>query len=173
MKITKRTKTRDVAPFLNKESIEELIEKVPEVDAFKKSIMDMTIEEFSDVIMNEDALVEGFLKEKYLFNAIGKLKSYKRQMESITKLFKLYEIKQTPEEKQAAVGIVFPDIISKMMLTASKLTSLTPLEAAKKMLVQEYLMIYQDEASSLMYQRAYSDIINKQMKLKEKGKKKR
>ena len=172
MKITKRTKTKQIKPFLTKELVEELLELVPEVD-LEKNIMDMTIEEFSDVILNEDEFINKILNEKYLLVAFGKLKSYKNQMANITKLFKLYEIKQSQEEKQAAIGIIFPDLISKMMLTAAKFTNSTPLEAAKKMLVQEYLMIYQDEASSLMYQRAYSDIINKQMKLKEKGKKRR
>lgn len=170
MIITKRTKTKDVLPFINKENIDYILENVPEVE-LKKSIMNMTIEEFSEIILNEEAFILAFLKEKRAFKAFGKLKSYRKQMDDIQKFMKLYDIKQTNEEKQAANGIIFPDMVSRMLITVTKFFSLKSFDEAKKVKISDFLMIFQDENSSIQYQRAYSDILKAQQKIKNKGKK--
>ena len=171
MRVDKRTKTKKILPFLTDELVNELLEKLPEVD-LDKSIMNMTIEEFSTIIEDENAFIDKLIKEKYLFTAFGKLKSFKRQMKEITNFIKMYEIKQSQDEKQAAIGIIFPDLVSRMLLTVTKYLSLHSLEEAKHIKVSEYLIIMQDEASSLMYQRNYSDILSKKADLKNKNKRK-
>lgn len=170
MIITKRTKTKKVLPFLTKDVLEKLLESVPEVP-LETSISDMTIEQFEDIVNDEDKLINSFLKEKLLFDAIGKLKTYRREINEFKEFLKINEIKQSPEEKQAAIGINFPDFVTRMLLTVTKYYNLHSINEAKKMLMSDYFVVLWDEASSLKYQRAYSEIMAKKAELKNKKKK--
>lgn len=170
MIITRRTKTKKILPFLTDEIFNELIESVPEVP-LERSISDMTIEQFGDIADNEEKYVNKLLSEKYLFNAFGKLKTYKREMNEMKEFLKINEIKQSPEEKQAAIGINFPDFVTRMLLTVTKYYNLHSINEAKKMLMSDYFAVLWDEASSLKYQRAYSEIMAKKAELKNKKKK--
>lgn len=168
VRLDKKSKTKKVLPLLSAEDIEEIMKQIDEVP-LETPILEMTIAQFSAVVDDESTFIEDILtKEKYLFNALGRLKSYKRQMNELTNFFKLYDIKQTKEEKQAAVGVVFPDMLSKMLLTVTKFFGLKSFDEAEKVKLSAYLMIFQDESSSALYQRNYNNIINQQMKQKQK-----
>lgn len=171
MLITKKTKTRDVLPLLTKETFEELLEQVPEVK-LKKPLINLPIRKFCEIISDEEAYVAKLLKQRNALKAFGMLKSYRNQMKAITLFIKKYEIKQTQEEKQAAQGIDFPDMVTKIYLTIIKFFGYKTFFAAGFVPFSYYLMILQDEASSLKFQRAYSDIIKQQMRLKESKKRK-
>lgn len=153
---------------MSKEDIEEVMKQIDEVP-LEKNIFDMTIGEFIELAKDETSFIERIItKEKYLFNALGKLKSYQRQMTQLTNLLKMYDVKQSKEEKQAAIGVVFPDFDDKMLLTVTKFFSLHSFDEARKVKLVDYLVVFQDEASSMLYQRNYSNIINMQMKQKPK-----
>lgn len=169
MLINKKTKTKDILPIITLVQLDELIDQVEECP-LDKSILEMSLAEFQAVIEDEEKFILSLLSEKYLFKALGKLKSYKRQMKEITNFLKMYDSKQTKEEKQAAIGIVFPDLVSKMLLTVTKFFHLKSFEEAEKVPVSSYLLIFQDEASSMLYQKAYNNIISEQIKQKNKKK---
>lgn len=167
MLINHRTKTKDILPLLTKERIDEIMEQVPEVD-LPKPIIEMTIGEFGDLVTDEETFIVNLFKEKRLLVALGKLKSYKRQMNEITSFLKMYDIKQTKEEKQAAIGVVFPDLLAKILITVTRFFGLKSFDEAENVKLSAYLMIFQDESASLLYQRNYNNIINAQMKQKPK-----
>lgn len=166
MLINKRTKTKKILPYLDEKQVEDIINQIPEV-ALPTPILELSIGEFGALLDDEETYIKNLLNEKYLFDALGKLKSYKRQMEELTNFLKLYEVKQTKEEKQAAVGVVFPDFAARMLLTVTKFFGLKSFDEAEKVKLSNYLLILQDEVSSLQYQRNYQNIINQQMKQKK------
>lgn len=161
MRVTKWTRTKTVLPYLTKENFDLLLEKVPE-HKLKKDIISMRIKEFAEIIMDEDSHIEKYLKSFFAFTAFGKLKTYRRQMKEIMDFIKRYEIKQTQEEKMAAIGIEFPDVVSRMLITVTKFFGLKSFDEAMKVPLSSYLMILQEESSSIRYQRAYSDIIRRE-----------
>ena len=158
IKLSKRTKTRDILPVLTKEQLEDFMSKIPEVP-LKTPILSMKISEFSKIIDDEEAFVNKILSKRRLFKALGLLKSYKRQMNELTKFIKMYEVKQTQEEKAAAVGILFPDLVSYMLLTVTKFYHLNSMKQAEKMKVSEFLIVFQEDSSGLLYQRNYNKIM--------------
>ena len=153
--------------MLSKENIDTLLEKVDEVP-LKKPIMNMTINEFGLIIQDEETFVLSFFKKRRLFKAIGLLKSYKRQMTEIANFVKQYDVKQTKEEQAAAIGINFPALYSRILITLVKFFNLKSFKEAGKKKVVDWMTIFQDEASSLKYQKTYSDIISQQQKQKKK-----
>lgn len=166
MLINKRTKTKKILPYLDEKQVEDIINQIPEV-ALPTPILELSIGEFGALLDDEETYIKNLLNEKYLFDALGKLKSFKRQMEELTNFLKLYEVKQTKEEKQAAVGVVFPDFAARMLLTVTKFFGLKSFDEAEKVKLSNYLLILQDEVSSLQYQRNYQDIISQQIKQKK------
>lgn len=167
VKLNKWSKTKDILPLLDKEKLEYILSQVEEVP-LKKPILEMSIRKFGAIVNNEEEFIAKLLKKRRLFKALGLLKSYKRQMNEIVSFFKMYDIKQTKEEKQAAIGIVFPDLVSRMLLTVTKFYHLKSMKQAERRTVSEYLIVFQEESSSLMYQRNYNNILNMQMKQKPK-----
>lgn len=169
MKLTKWTKTKDIIPLLTKDQMESFLEQLPEVP-LKKPILDMTIKEFGILVEDEEAFVRKILRARRLFVALGRLKSYKRQMKELTTFLKLYDIPSTREEKAAAYGIMFPDMITKMILSVIKFFGFKSLWRAERVKLKTYLIIFQEEASGMLFQKKYHEIINAQLKSNSKKK---
>lgn len=167
MRLTKWTRTKDVLPLLDKEKLDYILENIPEVK-LKKPILNMTLKEFGELIDDEDSYITNLLSARRLFTALGRLKSYRRQMKELNSFFKLYDMPQSKEEKAAAQGIVFPDLVTKMVLSCVKFFGFKSIERALRVKLKTYLMIFQEEASGMLFQKRYHDIINAQMKLNNK-----
>lgn len=168
MRITKKTKTRDILPLLTKERLDDLLEQVEPIP-LDKSVLSMTITEFNDVINDEETLLLGLIKHnRKALQFLGKLKSFRNQMQSLNSFFKKLEVKQSPEETAAAKGVMFPDIIQKMLITCCSFFHLNSFEEAEKCTVGSYMLIYQNEAANAIYQRKYNEIIETKQKNKKK-----
>ena len=169
MKITYKTKTKDVLPLLmfNPEKMEWLIEQVPEVDY--KSVTSMTVAEFADLTEDEAAYIEKhILSEKRALNAFGKLKSLKRQMDELSKYLKLLSVEQTPDEKAAQRGVKSPTFIQNMMIDLVEFFGLSSFDEAEKRTVAEWIMIFQQKAAEAKVQRNLSKIWEQKNKAKRK-----
>lgn len=169
IELTKWTKTKDVIPLLDVDTINGFLEKLPEVQ-LKKPILDFTLKEFGELLEDEEAYIRKLFNTRRLFTALGRLKSYRRQMKEINAFLKLYEMPQTKEERAAAQGIIFPDMVTKMVLSVIKFFGYKSIWRAERVKLRTYLMIFQEEASGMMYQRKYNDIINAQIKANSKKK---
>lgn len=168
MKITKKTKTSEILPLLTKEKLDSLLEQVEPVP-LEKTLMSMTISDFDGVINDEDNFLMNLINdnpEALVF--LGKLKSFRTQIDGLNSFFKRLEVKMSPEETAAAKGVMFPDIIQKMLLTCCQFFYLKSFEEAESCKVSDYMLIYQNEAASAQYQRNYQKIMEQKQKNKSK-----
>ena len=167
MKITKRTKTKDILPLLTQDTLKELLEKVPAMP-LKKPLLAMTVGEFGEIVEDEDAFVAKLLKHRKALKAFGMLKQYKKEMEALSKFFKMYEIKKSQEETAAAKGITFPNLGQRMIIDCVKWFHLQSTEAAEKVKLSDWLTFWMDEAANMLYQRNYQKILEQKNQAKRK-----
>lgn len=166
MRITKKTKTKDILPLLTAKRLEELLELVPECD--NKSIFSMTIGEFGNFINDEESFISDFLaKEKNALKAFGTIKAWRNQMKYLTTFIKKFEVPKTQEETSAANGILFPNFVMRMLLTCASFFGLHSLKEAESIPVSDWVAVFQDEASRAQYQAKYNKIIEQKNKRKK------
>lgn len=164
MRITKHTKTKEVLPLLNAENIDKLLEGVPAIPFTDKPITSFTIAEFSEML--EDRYYVRFLKERKALVAFGKIKDFKEKTNNLSKYLKRFDIKQSQEEKAAAIGIEFPTMIERMLIEVTQFFHLSSFEEAEKHTVADYIMILKDKVSDVKYQKNYNRIVAEKSKLK-------
>lgn len=171
MQITKRTRLRKVLPLLiDKERVDTLIDSVDEYP-LKKKILSMTVGEFIDLVTDEDKFISSLLNPRErAYKALGRLKAYRNQMEQLMSWIKKFHVKQSMQEKNAAQGITFPDFCSRILLTVTDYFHLKSFKEAEKVPLADYLLILQDQSTSIQYQRAYQRIIELEQKSKSKKK---
>lgn len=167
MVINCKTLTKDILPLLTQETLRELLEKVPAMP-LKKPVLAMTVGEFGEIVENEDAFVAKLLKHRKALKAFGRLKQYKQEIEAISKFFKLYDVRRTADESNAAVGIKFPNLGQRMLIDCVKWFHLNSMEEAEKVKVSDWLTFWMDEASAALYQRNYMNIMDAKNKTKRK-----
>lgn len=169
MIITKRTRLRSVLPLLiDKQRVESVLDDVEEFP-LKKDVLSMTVGEFSEIVLDEDKFVASILNPRErAYKALGRLKNYKRQMKQLMEWMKKFQIKQSADEKQAAIGIDFPDMCSRMLLTVTSYFGLKSFKEAESVPLADYLLILQDQSTSIIYQRNYSKLIEMKNKTKKK-----
>lgn len=168
MKITKRTRVKELLPLLTEKRLEYMLENIQEYP-LEKPILSLTIGEFSEILLDQEVYIKKLLRpHKKAYIAFGRLKSFRRQMEEVSNFMKRYEIKQSQEEKQAAVGVEFPDFIAKILITVTQFFGLHNFQEAEGIPLADYLVILQDQSSAIKYQRNYSKLI--EQKSKQHGK---
>lgn len=172
MRITKWTKTKDVLPLINEKNMKELLERVPAYPF--KSVLSMSIKEFAEIADDEYSFIvrKIFAKQRRFLKAFGQLKDFKEQMEQLGKFIGKFSKNQTPEEKQAARGIIFPSFIQRMLIDVVKFFNLKSFEEAEKVKVCDWLLVFQNESSNNLYQMNYQKILEQKQKLKSKQNKK-
>lgn len=159
MKITRRTKVKEVLPLLNEEKMKYLLENIPEYP-LNKPILAMTIGEFSEILLDEQTYIQTFMSPKeHAYKAFGRLRTFKREMEEVQKWIQKFEIKPSADEKQAAIGIDFPNFITKILITVVQFFGLHSFKEAEAIPLADYLVILQEQSSQIKYQRQYSKII--------------
>lgn len=158
MIITRKTLTKDILPLLTQETFKELLEKVPAIP-LKKPVLSMTIGEFGEIVDDEDTYIANLLKQRKALKAFGMLKQYKVEMENLSKFFKQYEIKRTPEEEAAGRGVRFPSFIQRVLIDCVKWFHLNSMKEAEQVKLSEWLTFWQDEASAALYQRNFQKLL--------------
>lgn len=165
MYITKKTRTREIIHFIDESNIEEIISKIPPYP-LKKSVMELTIDEFNTV--SSEDYIKQILKEKYAYKALGKLRTLREQMKLVEKLSSINTIEQSAEEKQAANGIQFVSGIERMLIDVTEFFHLHSFAEAEKRTVGEWIVINMHKTSQAKYERNY----NKMQEAKQKQRKK-
>ena len=159
MKITRRTRVKDILFLLTEKRMEYLLDNIQEYP-LDKSILSMTIGEFAEILLDEQAYVMKILSPRErAYKAFGRLRTFKREMQDVSNFMKRYEIKQTEDEKRAAVGVDFPDFIAKILITVTQFFNLHSFKEAEQIPLADYLIILQEQSSSIRYQRNYSKIV--------------
>lgn len=166
MKITNKTKTADILPLLDENNIKDFLSQIPSYP-LEKSIMSMSIKQFSDILTDEETFIKKLLSHKRALVAFGKLKSYKEQIDGIGKFMKLYDYKRSQDEEQATNGVVFPDFSIRMLSDCVKFFHLKSFDEAESCKVSDWLTIFQIEASNTLFQHNYNKIVEDKHKRKQ------
>lgn len=169
MQITKRTKLKHLLPLLaDKERIDSVLEQIDEYP-LKKDVISMTVGEFSEIVLEEEKFISDLLRpNERVYKALGRLKNYKRQMKQLLDWIKKFNVKQSADEKQAAIGIDFPGMMSRMLLTVTQYFGLKSFKEAESVPLADWLLILQDQSTSIQYQRNYNKLIEMKNKTKKK-----
>lgn len=165
MVLNEQTPTISVLPYVTKEQFDELVDKCSEVP-LDKPLLDMTCGEFIQAM--EDDYINGIFKEPFLFQAIGKYKSYKAQMEQIDTYLKLNEFKLSSEEERAQMGINFPSFPERILMTVTEFFHLHSFKEAEKIPLTNYLVVVNSKNADAKFERQYQKIIDQKNKMKKK-----
>lgn len=167
MKISRHTRTKNILPLLDEERLKTLLDAIPAYP-LKKSVMSMTIREFSEILADEETFMKKILSHRKALIAFGRLKSYREQITGVSKFLQMYNYKKSQDEEQAARNIVFPDFSIRMMADCVRFFHLKSFDEAEKCKVSDWLTIFQIEGSQNLFQRRFNDIINEKQKRKHK-----
>ena len=165
MVIDEKTLTMTVLPYMSKEQFDELVEKCEEVP-LDKPLLEMTCGEFIQSM--EDDFLNEIFKEPYLYDAVGKYKSYKAQMEQIDTYLKLNEFKLSSEEERAQIGINFPSFPERILMTVTEFFHLHSFKEAEKIPFTNYLVITNSKNADAKFERQYGKIMEQKNKMKRK-----
>lgn len=154
-------------PFLKPEHVEQLLksDKIQPLP-FGKSVFEMTVGEFAECL-DENYTARFFENPDELFIiAMGRLKHFKNEIDSVGKILKLNEIKLTADEKAAQRGVVFPTFQENLLCETLEYFHLHSLEEAEKIPLSNYLIMKRKKSAEALYERNLNKIYS------EKGKKK-
>lgn len=155
MKITRRTRTKDIAPLMNEERMRQLAEDVPAVP-LDTPLLSMTCGEFIEAL--DEAFVTSFFREKRALRAFGKYREYLSELEEITRYLKRYEVEQSSEEKAASVGVRFPSLAERILLDTVRFYGLHSTAEAERMPVTDWLLVVKSEGAAAQYQHNLSKL---------------
>lgn len=162
MIINKRTKTVELMPLLaNPDTFDTLIDAVDEVE-LPKRLLSMTCGEFIEAVEPDYAM--GYLRQKRALRALGMIKSYKRQMDEITKVLRLNKVRESEEMKRAKYGVVFPSFGEDILLTVAEYLGLDRIEKAADVPLSEFLMIHRRKSSETKVSENYRKIMEQKSK---------
>ena len=157
MKITYKTRTKDILPLINEKNINDLLDVVPPYP-LEKPIMSMTIKEFALMLDSESDFLARLMSHKRALISFGRLKQYKIEIENIGNFMKRFECKHKPEEEQAARGILFPDTSMRMLIDCVKFFHLKSFEEAEQCKVSDWLIIMQNDGANTLFERKLHEI---------------
>lgn len=169
--ITNETTVGEASPFLTKEHIDEMLksDKVTPI-IYGKSVIEMTVGEFLRCL-DDDYVLEFFKDpEERLVIAVGRLKSFRQQIENIQKVFSMNEIKLTQEEQAAQRGVVFPSFGENMLCDCVEYFHLTSLDSAENIPLSNYLIMKRKKSAEALYERNLNKIYSEKAKAKTKMK---
>lgn len=164
MVITTSTPTVLVLPILTDDVLEKLMETTPLME-MEKPIWKMTCGEFIECLDEDYSLA--FLKEETIGEAIGHLKCFKRDMESLQRYLNLNEIKETSEENQAKQGVVFPTFQETILITVAEFFHLRNFEEAEDIPFSNFLLINKYKTANAKFERNLNKIITSKSKMKK------
>ena len=162
MKLTRRTKLKEIAHLLTEERIKEILPLVAEFP-LKKSLFFCTCGEFCRVMDGDEYFINSEIigKEKKAVRYFGKLKRLRNEMETINKFMNLNKRKETTEEKQARQGVSFPTAQQMILLVVQKAFYLKSLTEAEKVPFSNYLILHQSQTAESKYQDNYNKIMQR------------
>lgn len=165
MQITETTYLKDL--WLHTEDVyRQLWDKVPEDKEF--TFTRMTIGEFA-LASDFKSYCEKILEEKPLIEGISYLKAVNSGIEKFSKWLEQFQVKQSPEEKQAAQGVKFPSLVEQIYIDCVSFFHLHSFDEVDGIQLSSWMMIKKSNAANSKFERNYNRIINE--KMKQNGKK--
>lgn len=162
MKITAKTRTKDILPLLTEERIKKFAADVPPVP-LEKPLLSMTCGEFIEAMDEKFAL--RLLAEKRALTAFGRYRQYLKELEGITAYLGRYEVPQSADEKAAASGVRFPSMQERILLDCVRFYHLHSTAEAEALPIADWLLVVKSEGSAAQYQHR----LNEQQKQKQQS----
>ena len=166
MLITKRTRTRDLLPLLDRDGVERLLDAVEEVP-LDKPLIEMTIAEFAEA--TGEGYIGSLMRERYAWRAFGKLKSLKRQSDEIERYLGANEVKPSKEHERAAIGVEFPDAVEQMLMTVCEYFHLGSFDEAEKVKISNYMLIQRKQSAEMKYRHQWDAIMEQKNRARNGG----
>lgn len=145
MVINEHTPTMLVLPYLDEAKFNELLEKCDPVP-LDKSLFTMTVGELFDVWGDEDYVLRYF-NERYIMDALGKIKTYRAEQEAIATILGQNAIKENADVAQAKFGVVFPSAQEEILVELCSFFGLKSLEEAGNVKVAEWLIVHRHNSA--------------------------
>lgn len=171
MKITKRTRVKDITPLIrNEETMKRLIESFPPYP-LEKNILSMTIGEFCELTIDESGYINRMLDPKQkAYIAFGRLKEYSNQMKVLTKFLEGMSIQMTADEKMASQNVDMPSTAERILLDTVKAYHLHSTKEAEQLPITDWILVLKDSVATAKYSRNYQKILEQKSKMKSKRK---
>lgn len=169
MDITRDTTISEAAPFLKEEHIQQLLddERVPTVMGV--SVIGMTVGEFLEALEPEYPIKKFFWDpDGNLLEAIGKIKSFRDQMDGIQKVLKMNEIQLSPEERSAQSGVVFPSFGESLLCECVEWFNLHSIDEAENIPLSNYLVMKRKKSAEALFERNLNKIYTQKAKQNSK-----
>lgn len=165
MKITKKTRTRQILPLLTTaERVQWVVDNIPPFP-LPTPVTQMTIGEYIEA--TQESYIERLLKQKYAYIAFGQVRQLRSELDALGKYLKKLMLKLTADEEAAQANVPWLDSGQRMVVDVIKWGLATPapgepiLDAAEKVKVSAWLLMNQDRATAAQYERNLSDIREK------------
>lgn len=175
MKITEKTKCREVEHLLTKEKLEELM-KLPEVameEPFRtRKFMDLSIKQLDWILDNPEKTVRIIRwTNPKLLGFVSRVKGLKSNLKGIESFLKSYQTEQTKAEKRAMKGISFPDFINQILIDLIEFYHLHSVRQASRMKLKEWMLCAQSKMSKMKFQAELDKIRKQEVDAASKNKK--
>lgn len=175
MKITEKTRCREVEHLLTKEKLEELM-KLPEVtmkEPFRtRNFMDLTIKQLDWILDNPEKIVRIIrMTNPRLLEFVSRVKGLKSNLKGIEDFLKSYQTEQTKAEKRAMKGISFPDFINQILIDLIEFYHLHSVRQAARMKLKEWMLCAQSKMSKTKFQAELNKIQKQEAEAAKKNKK--
>lgn len=167
IRITEKTRTRDVLPFLTAANMQQVLDRVAPV-SLSRRLVEYTVGEF--VALTRGEFPSEVLKERRAVRMLGKLRTLRDETENLQKYIKRLSVPMSASDKQAAIGVQFPTGEERMLVDLVKFFGLKSFEEAEKMTVASWLLVVKDTASSAKFERNRARLMQQRGKIKNGGK---
>lgn len=172
MIINKRTKYKDILPFLyDKDKVQQLMDKIP-LQPLKKEFGLWTCGDFIRILNNDQEFIDKEIlgKSRYAVVVLGRLKAFDMLMKNIYKYLNQNSTKVSDEEKQASNGVVFPTMQEQILLKVQQRFYLKSFSEAENVLFVDYMLCVKDESSKQKFELNLNRVYEQKRKLKSKSK---
>lgn len=172
MKLTNKTKLKDIQPFLwQQERLDQLKQQVP-FGELKKPLEKWTCGDFIRILNDDRKFIENQVigKSKYAVEWLGRVKTFENTMNNIHNYLIANDTKPSDEEKQAAKGVDFPTMQEQIFLKVQSRLGLHSFDDVEKVPLSHYLLICKDESSKHKFEYNLQVIYDRKRRLKSKTK---
>lgn len=172
MKITRRTKFKDIQPFLWDEDRMKMLKDGIPTGKLKKDVSKWTCGDFVRILNNEEPFIMNKIigKTLYAIKYIGKMKAFEAVMKNIHNYLKQNDTKTTDEEQQAMNGVNFPTMQEQIFLKVQERFGLKSFDEVEDVPLSFYLLICKDESSKHKYENKLQKVYDRKRKLNSKMK---
>lgn len=152
MKITRKTRWKDVAPLLPQMDLDKVLDGIDEVNPLM-NVIEMTCGDFIGLLENDSHIASKVIgRPKAAFIALGRLKALRRQMKEVADYITANDYTQDTLVQKAATGVRFPTPQERILLDVQQRYFLHSLDEAEKAPLTDYLLMVRDQTSRAKFE---------------------